>query len=165
MSPGDFLTGASQIGVALLGFTGIAVALDERSLAHWSAVDKLKLRLLVTFSAVPLVESLLALLLLSLGLSETILWRASSLMGLVITAPVIVGLMKRFRSIAPHDFKSQGGSRLIFVISALLGASFTVFQLGNTIFLGRFWPFFALIVFQYVGATSQFVRFILYRPG
>ena len=165
MSPGDYLTGASQLGVALLGFTGIVVALDERSLAHWSVVDNLKIRLLVSFSAMPLVQSLLALMLLSFGLSEMILWRAASLMGLAITGPVTLGLTQRFRSISPSDFKSQGGNRLIFLISAISGTSLTVFQLANTIFIGRFWPFFALIVFQYVGATTQFVRFILYRPN
>ena len=165
MSPGDFLTGASQIGVALLGFTGIAVALDERSLAHWSATDKLKLRLLVTFSAVPLVQSLLALLLLSLGLSDKFLWPAASLMGLAITAPVTVGLFKRFRAIGPGDFSAQGGNLPIFLISVLLGTSVTLFQIANAISFDRFWPFFVLIIFQYVGATVQFVRFILYRPG
>jgi len=165
MSPAEYLAAAAQVGVALAGFTGVVVALDERSLEQWSTVDRFKLRLLVTFSAAPLVQCLLALLILSIGSSESVVWRVASLAAVSIVTPITVDLLRRFRLIPFPRFRAEGGSTAIFFIGGMIGTLLVLFQIANVFMLARFWPFFAFVIGQYVAAIVQFVRFILSRAG
>jgi len=66
MQPGEALDVAAQVAVTLAGFAGIVVVFRPQSLHEWSIVDKLRLRLLLTNSALPLVSSLFAILLLTI---------------------------------------------------------------------------------------------------
>ena len=53
---------------------------------------------------------------------------------------------------------------LLLAITPFAGAVawvFTFLQVYNAIFLGAFWPFFAMIAFQLVAAVIQFIRLIL----
>jgi hypothetical protein len=50
MEPGEALSTAAQIAVALAGFAGVVVVFRRESVQEWSGVDKLRLRFLLTKS-------------------------------------------------------------------------------------------------------------------
>ncbi len=164
MSPGELLGIAAQIAVALAGFTGVVVVFGENSVAEWSAVDTLKLRLLVTFSATPLALCLIGLLLLATAFAEATIWCICSLLAFALAVPLSVNLARHYRAIPRGEFRSGGGSVAIFLTSNLFGIAVTLFQLVNAFALRQFWPYFLLIVGQLIGATVQFVRLVLFRP-
>src|SRR5205823_5989842 len=66
MEPGEALGIAAQIAVALAGFAGVVVVFRRESVHEWSGVDKLRLRLLLANSILPLGLSMLGLLLLTI---------------------------------------------------------------------------------------------------
>jgi hypothetical protein len=55
MEPGEALGIAAQIAVTLAGFAGVVVVFRRESVHEWSAIDKLRLRLLLANSILPLV--------------------------------------------------------------------------------------------------------------
>ncbi len=54
MEPGEALSTAAQIAVALAGFAGVVVVFRRESVDEWSPIDKFRLRLLLTNSILPL---------------------------------------------------------------------------------------------------------------
>ncbi|PYL56901.1 MAG: hypothetical protein DMF31_11665 [Verrucomicrobia bacterium] len=66
MEPGEALSTAAQIAVTLAGFAGVVVVFRRESVHDWSPVDKLRLRLLLTNSILPLVLCMIGLLLLTI---------------------------------------------------------------------------------------------------
>jgi Mn2+/Fe2+ NRAMP family transporter len=68
MEPEAALGIASQIAVALAGFAGAVTAFRARSVDEWEAIDKFRLRLLLTNSILPLAYCLFALALLAISL-------------------------------------------------------------------------------------------------
>src|SRR5438552_4206087 len=65
MQPSEALGIAAQVAVTLAGFAGIVVVFRPDSVHRWSPLDKLRLQLLLTNSALPLAESLFGMLLLT----------------------------------------------------------------------------------------------------
>ena len=59
MEPGEALGIAAQIAVALAGFAGVVVVFRRESVHEWSLLDKLRLRLLLANSILPLGLNLL----------------------------------------------------------------------------------------------------------
>jgi hypothetical protein len=53
MEPGEALSIASQLAMALAGFAGVVVAFRSGALHEWAPIDKLRLRLLLGNSVVP----------------------------------------------------------------------------------------------------------------
>ena len=54
MEPGEALGIAAQIAVALAGFAGVVVVFRREAVHEWSSIDKLRLRLLLANSILPL---------------------------------------------------------------------------------------------------------------
>ncbi len=65
MQPSEALGVAAQVAVTLAGFAGIVVVFRPQSVHEWSALDRLRLTLLLMNSVSPLVFSLFGMLLLS----------------------------------------------------------------------------------------------------
>jgi len=65
MEPGEALGIAAQIAVALAGFAGVVVVFRREAVHEWAGIDKLRLRLLLANSMLPLGLSMLGLLLLT----------------------------------------------------------------------------------------------------
>ena len=66
MEPGEALGIAAQIAVTLAGFAGVVVVFRREAVHEWSAVDKLRLRLLLANSILPLCLCMMGLLLLTI---------------------------------------------------------------------------------------------------
>ena len=75
MEPEAALTIASQIAVALAGFVGVVTAFRAQSVHEWEAIDKFRLRLLLTNSILPLAYCLFALALLAIKPAPFHFWR------------------------------------------------------------------------------------------
>src|SRR5512140_2509729 len=75
MQPSEALGIAAQVAVTLAGFAGIVVVFRPDSVHRWSPLDKLRLQLLLTHSALPLAESLFGMLLLTLDPPPASIWR------------------------------------------------------------------------------------------
>ena len=93
MQPSEALGIAAQVAVTLAGFAGIVVVFRPDSVHRWSPLDKLRLQLLLINSALPLVESLFGMLLLTLDPPPASIWRWCS--GVSFSAQVLVFVYMR----------------------------------------------------------------------
>jgi hypothetical protein len=161
MEPGEALGIAAQIAVALAGFAGVVVVFRREAVHEWSGVDKLRLRLLLANSILPLGFSMLGLLLLTIKPMPPGIWRWCSGISLVATVAFVAGIRKSFQRLNLPNAQRDRATRLIFFLFGIFGMAALLLQLYNIAFLGAFWPFFAGIVYQLVTAMAQFSRMIL----
>jgi hypothetical protein len=164
MEPGEALGIAAQIAVALAGFAGVVVVFRREAVHEWSAIDKLRLRLLLANSVVPLGLSMLGLLLLTIKPMPSGTWRLCSGILLVATLSFVTVATKMFRRLNFQDLQRQRFTRLIYYLFGAFGAAAMLLQLYNIVLLAAFWPFFAGIVYQLVTAMAQFARMIILVP-
>src|SRR3954466_8977683 len=90
MNPSEALGKAAQVAVTLAGFAGIVVVFRPASVHRWSALDKFRLQLLLTNSALPLAGALFALLLLAFDPPPVSIWRWCSGFGFAAQLLVVV---------------------------------------------------------------------------
>ena len=74
MEPGETLSTAAQIAVALAGFAGVVVVFRRESVRDWTPINKFRVRLLLTNSILPLALCVIGLLLLTVRRSSLQLW-------------------------------------------------------------------------------------------
>jgi hypothetical protein len=84
MEPGEALGIAAQIAVTLAGFAGVVVVFRRESVHEWSQLDKLRLRLLLANSILPLGLSMMGLLLLTIKPMPAELWRWCSAIAFMV---------------------------------------------------------------------------------
>ena len=164
MEPGEALGIAAQIAVALAGFAGVVVVFRREAVHEWSPADKLRLRLLLTNSILPLVLSMLGLLLLTIKPMPPGIWRWCSAIAFVISISFGTTMMKTFRGLNLRDVQRDRTTLFVFYLFGTVGTATIVLQLYNTALLGVFWPFFTGIVYQLLTGVFQFARMILLLP-
>ena len=165
MEPGEALSAAAQIAVALAGFAGVVVVFRRESVHVWSTIDKFRLRLLLMNSVLPLALCMLGLLFLTIKPPPVDIWKWCSGFALVILVLFAVTSMTIFRRLHLRQLQSYGrATHFVFYLFGIFGTAMTVLQLYNAITLGMFWPFFTGIVFQLTAAMFQFMRIILSSP-
>jgi len=164
MEPGEALGIAAQIAVALAGFAGVVVVFRREAVQEWSGIDKLRLRLLLANSMLPLGLSMLALLLLTIKPMPPEIWRWCSGILLVVTISFVTLTTKSFRRLNLPNARRDRVTRLIFLLFGVFGMAAILLQLYNIALLAAFWPFFAGIVYQLIMAMAQFARMILLLP-
>ena len=162
MQPGEALSTAAQVAVTLAGFAGIVVVFRPDSVHRWSAIDRFRLQLLLTNSAMPLAEALFGMLLLSVDPPIASIWRWCSGFGFVAQLLLIVATRNRTLRLSRADI--QGMHKLLFYGIALLGTAAMVLQAINFSVWNRFWPFFSLIFVHLIAALAQFIRMVLLPP-
>ncbi len=164
MEPGEALTTAAQIAVALAGFAGVVVAFRSSSLHEWSLLDKFRLWLLLGSALVPLFSCLFGMLLLTIKPTPFPIWRWCSGFSLLLIC--IFGLLSRRRQseLGSAVIKEMGGYRYLFYVIAVLGMAVGLLQAYNVMISGVFWLFYAAIMFQLAIGTFQFARMILLPP-
>jgi hypothetical protein len=89
MDGSDALQTFSQLGVALAGFTGVAIVLGGRAAGTWDYVERGQLRQLLESSLAVVLLSLLPLVLERFAWSEADLWRVSN--GVACAAGLALG--------------------------------------------------------------------------
>lgn len=164
MQPSEALSTTAQIAVTLAGFAGVVVAFRSGAIHEWSKMDKFRLEILLSNSALPFVLSIFGMVLLSANFNEQLTWRLSSLIGFVITAARGQMLSRTYRSFSREEMRASGTKRWIFNSSAVVGIAVTVLQIYNVIRLQTFWPFFAMIGTWLFLGMIQFVLLVTARP-
>jgi hypothetical protein len=164
MEPGEALSTAAQIAVALAGFAGVVVVFRRESVHEWSAVDKLRLRFLLTNSILPLGLCMLGLLLLTMKPVPPAIWRWCSGVSFVVFVLFVITSGKTFRRLDAREVKRERLTSTVFYVFAGIGTPVLLLQLYNTVLSGAFSPFFTGIVFQLIAAMFQFARMILLLP-
>ena len=164
MEPSEALGTAAQVAVALAGFAGVVVAFRSGSVHEWQPIDKLRLRLLLNNSIVPLILCIVAILLVSVNPQPPWIWRVCSLLALALTVPFALVITRRARDSAGLDVKRAGGSKLLFFSFGVLGTAAMLLQIYNLAVLNCFWAFYATVAFQLITGAIQFVRLILIQP-
>ena len=162
MEPGEALSTASQLAMALAGFASVVVVFRSGALHEWAPIDKLRLRLLLSSSVVPLLACIVAMLLLSVKPPPPWIWRACSGLSIAFAVPFGISTMKGVRAIGSGGLGMAGASRFLFFGLGIVGMAATLLlQIYNVVVLNAFWAFFATIVVQLVAGILQFVRLIL----
>jgi len=113
MEPGEALGIAAQIAVALAGFAGVVVVFRRESVHEWSAVDKLRLRLLLANSILPLGLSMMGLLLLTIKPTPPEIWRWCSAMAFMVFLMFVAMTGRNFRRLNPREVQRDRGSQLM----------------------------------------------------
>jgi len=164
MEPGEALGIAAQIAVALAGFAGVVVVFRRESVHEWSAVDKLRLRLLLANSLLPLGLCMMGMVLLTIKPIPPGIWRWCSGIAFALSLVVPITMTKYFRRLDLRQLQRESGTRFVFYLIGMFGIAANLLQLYNAVFPGVFWPFFTIIVFQIIIALFQFARMVLLLP-
>ena len=162
MEPNEALGIAAQVAVTLAGFAGVVVVFRPQALHQWSALDKFRLRLLLTNSVLPLAYSLLGMLLLTIHPPIPGIWRWCSGAAFVTQILVIVFGGNPARRITASQL--HGVNRALFYSIASLGTAAMALQAINFARWNSFWPFFAFIFVHILAAIIQFMRMVLLLP-
>jgi hypothetical protein len=164
MEPGEALGIAAQIAVALAGFAGVVVVFRRESVHEWSPTDKLRLRLLLANSILPLGLCMMGLLLLTIKPMPPAMWRWCSGIEFVFFLLFIFAMTKTFQRLGVRKVQGEGGRRSMLYLFGAFGLAAMLLQAYNVALPGAFWPFFAGIVYQLITAMAQFARMILLLP-
>src|SRR4029077_6173211 len=160
MQPSEALSASAQIAVALAGFAGVVVAFRNRSVHDWSKIDKFRLRILLTNSAIPLAASIIAMVFSSTALDPARVWQLCSITSFVMIVVVAQIVSRGYRRFSREEFAAAGGSRIAFFSSSVAGIAVTLLQLYNAIALKTFWPFFTAVATLLLLAMSQFILLV-----
>ena len=117
----DFLLGIASISIALIGFSGVVIALGRRGQGEWTPSEMLQLRTLVEPSIVSLLGAFVPILLGLLTLNSDLLWRTSN------TILVVLHLAGFFA------FVIRGSDSGITFTHKIMVTIFIVFALFSTV--------------------------------
>src|ERR1700730_1842518 len=160
MQPSEALSATAQIAVTLAGFAGVVVSFRNRSVHEWTKIDKFRLRILLTNSAIPFAVSIIAMVLSSTTLDAARVWRLCSIItfGMIVNIARVVS--RGYRRFSREEFAATGGSRITFFSSSVVGIAVTLLQLYNAIALKAFWPFFTAVATLLLLAMLQFILLV-----
>lgn len=150
----QLLTAVIEASIALLGFSGLVIAVGRRASGEWSPVEKLRLTLLLGVGLLLLACTILALTLLSAQLSQAAVWALSSAAWVVFGLPIFVwAFSSALRLIDSPSVAARYRNGVAAVAVAL-----TAIQVTNAISLQEFWPFFAALGVTLIVGVTQFLR-------
>lgn len=164
MEPGEALSTAAQIAVALAGFAGVVVVFRRESVHDWTPIDKFRLRLLLINSILPLALCVIGLLLLTIKPVPVAIWRWCSGFAAVIVLPFAITTSRNFRRLDRQQLQSALATGSAFYLFGIMGTAALLLQFFNIAILDAFWPFFTGIVVYLLAAMFQFARIILIPP-
>ena len=116
MEPGEALAVAAQIAVTLAGFAGVVVVFRRESVHEWSPIDKLRLRLLLANSILPLLLCMIALLLLTIRPAPAGIWRWCSGFAFVVSLLFGITMTKIFHSLDLGQIQCEHPTRFVFYL-------------------------------------------------
>jgi hypothetical protein len=161
MEPGEALSTAAQIAVALAGFAGVVVAFRSKSLHEWTPRDRFRLWLLLGNALLPLFSCLFGMLLLSIKPTPHFIWNWCSGFSIVLTFPFAFLTQHRLRELGPEVIRNMKAYRYLFYLVGALGTLVALLQFYNALVSGVFWLFYAAVVLQLAIGALQFSLMIL----
>jgi len=163
MQPSEALGVAAQVAVTLAGFAGIVVVFRPQAVHEWSALDRLRLTLLLMNSLSPLVFSLFGMLLLSVDPEPASIWRWCSGFAFVSEILVFVSMQNPQRRLPVHDLRMVNKFTMYGI--GLMTMAAAALQVVNFAVWNFFWPFFTAIFVHLFAAVIQFLRMLLVPPS
>jgi hypothetical protein len=164
MEPGEALSTAAQIAVALAGFAGVVVVFRRESVHDWTPIDKFRLRLLLANSILPLALCMIGLLLLTIKPAPSRVWCWCSGAAVVFALPFAITTSRSFRRLDPEQLRRERAAGLPFYLFGILGTGALLLQFFNIAILNAFWAFFTGIIVHLLAGMAQFARIILLPP-
>jgi hypothetical protein len=161
MEPGEALSTAAQIAVALAGFAGVVVAFRSNSLHDWSPRDKFRLLVLLGNALDTLFGCLFGMVLLTIKPMPLSTWHWCSGFALLLFFSFGFLGWRRLSALGPAVIKEMGIYRFVFYLFGTLGAAVGLLQVYNVFVAGVFWPFYAAVTFPLAVGTLQFALMIL----
>lgn len=163
MDAGDALTKGAQIAVAFVGLNAVVFVRRGTAVHAWPKADKIRLKLLLTTTILPLALCLLGVFLLAANVPTAIVWQwCSGIAALAFFGGSLL-ISRTFIKISKRELKRVEASRLVYWTFTVLGIGLGLLQIYNTVILKSFWPLFTFIVFSLLVAIVQFLRLILTR--
>jgi hypothetical protein len=156
MESEGILTTLAEVAIAIAGFSGIVVALQNRT-ADWSETDKLRFSMLLQVSFVSVAFSFVPIVLYLMHPSEPFVWRWSSGLWLVYFACTAAYRVPQFPRVSdPGSDTSKAAAGF------LLSVSFTsvVLQVANVVWLRLSWPHVVTVILGILLAFVLFVRLL-----
>jgi hypothetical protein len=164
MEPGEALSTAAQIAVALAGFAGVVVVFRSSSIHDWAPMDKFRLLILLGNALLPLFSCLFGMLLLTIKPTPLSIWHWGSGFSLLLSFPFGFSTWRRLSGLGPAVIKNMGAYRYIFYwlpLSAPRSASCRSTMLCSRAFSGSF---YAAVIFPLTVGSLQFALMILLPP-
>ncbi len=150
-----------EASLGLAGFAGIVVAVTHKGTQALPAIQRVNLMNLLATSFGALFISLMALGLMSAGVSSTSVWVVCSGIGLVTT--LFFGV-RSVRTVLAVSKSSAPAIRTLLWINIPLGVVCLI-QIWNVVGLRTFWPTFLMISAFFALGCYSFVRLLFSARG
>ena len=155
MNEEALLTTVAEVGIAIAGFSGIAVVLGHRTDGEWSPQDTFRMRLLLRTSFAAVLFGLLPLALSSTDLPEVSVWTVASgfYLAFIVGGLTTVILWDR----GTFTASTEPIGRIYSSVFPALLATELALLVANLVVLRTAWPYlFALLV----TLTVSFIQFV-----
>jgi hypothetical protein len=126
MEPGENLSTAAQITVALAGFASVVVVFRRESVHEWPPIDQFRLRLLLTNSVLPLVLCIIGLLLLGIKPVPSGIWRWCSGVAFCVISPWVITATAVFHRSGLYRSQGVGANFMTYLFTTSWGRTYTV---------------------------------------
>jgi hypothetical protein len=150
------LTTLAEVAIAIAGFSGIVVALQNRTVV-WSETDKLRFTMLLQVSFECVVFGFVPIVLYLMHLSEPVVWRWSSGLWLVYIACMVAYRVPQvLRVSAPGSDTSKAALGFLFIVFC----TSVLLQVANVVWLRVPWPHVVTVMLGMLSAFVFFVRLL-----
>jgi hypothetical protein len=148
------LGGSIEVAIAIAGFSGIVAVFGQRRERVWRAADQLRLRVLLTASAVSLFFSILPFVALDSGLSEALFWHFGSGAQAVWLISIALYRIRQASLLGVAQIIQTKASIPLMILVCLA-------QIANAAFYGVSWLYVVGVIFQLFVAFSSFTGLLL----
>ena len=161
VAPDVVLTSLIEVGIALVGFTGLIVSLTSRR----EAIFENLLSILVIAPSMIVVLSLIPLLLGIGGVGEPFIWQISSALFAIYFLYTVVHRSRLMRNLETTEGEVQ--RRTLFLVLVVCSAIFALLQVANVVVIQAAWPFLAYLIFYVLFCLVIFGSLVLgiWRSG
>ena len=159
MDSSSALTLIAELGVALAGFGGVAIALGGHA-REYAPMERQRILSFFSLAALCAAGSLLCIVLLVAGISESTTWRAASIFITAAQAGFIVFFLPRtLQFVRDPEFSTSFGwaAFSIAVVLAAFGAA------AINAFLATAWVVLAVLCINLLLSLAVFLRFLMSR--
>jgi hypothetical protein len=160
----DLLQTLAELFIALVGFTGIVVALGRRGQGEWHPIERARLESLLGAGVSGIVFAIAPLVAASSGVSEALIWRTGN--GVTPFLHVL-GAARFMVEIGPRHWFDPGAERITTVLVPI-PAALILFQLAAALgFFSSLGPFLylAMLLWFLVVGLLQFVFLLIRTPA
>jgi hypothetical protein len=156
--PHDTLSIFSEVSIALVGFSGIVIAVGGRSLGSLTQLERRRLSNLFIFGCGVLLLSLTTITLLHTTIDRHSIWTIASALVFTLCTPWAAFDWRQVTRLSATE-RAQVSGYVIYPFMAV-GALMLLLQLANVVVFHNSWPFFVALIFGISFALQQFILLV-----